>query len=62
MGEALVARLAVSLAISFRLNHFIIEGGSLIVILALQDLSFAQYWRISSTIYSTIKSIPPDCS
>jgi hypothetical protein len=58
MGEALFARLAVSLAISLRLNHFIIEGDSLIVILALQDPSFTQDWRISSTI----ESIPPDCS
>jgi hypothetical protein len=35
MGEALVAKLAVSLASSLSLNHFIIEGDSLIVIFAL---------------------------
>jgi hypothetical protein len=40
----------------------IIEGDSLIIILALQDPTFAQDWRISLTIYSTLESIPPDCS
>jgi hypothetical protein len=37
-GEALVALLASSLAVSLQLKHFILEGDSLVVILALSTL------------------------
>jgi hypothetical protein len=58
MGEALAASLVVSLAISQNIQRFILEGYSQIVILALQQPEIAQDWRISSTIFNIIDSIP----
>jgi hypothetical protein len=62
MGEALAARLATSLASSLHLKWFILEGDSQVVILALQKPNVAQDWRISSTIYNIIDSIPTNSS
>jgi hypothetical protein len=60
MGEALAAHLATSLASSLHLKWFILEEDSQAVILALQKPSISQNWRISSTIYNIIDSIPTD--
>jgi hypothetical protein len=58
-GEALAAQLAVSLASSLHLNMFILEGDSQVVILALQDPTIVQDWRITDIITHTLDSIPP---
>jgi hypothetical protein len=42
MGEALAARLAMSLSSSLNIKRFILEGNSQIVILALQQPHIAQ--------------------
>jgi hypothetical protein len=49
-GEALAAKLAVSLASSLQLGRFILEGDSQVVLPALQNPYFTQDWRISSLI------------
>jgi hypothetical protein len=59
-GEALAAKLAVSLALSLHLNRFIIEGDSQVVILALQQPSIVQDWRITDIIHQTLDMFPPD--
>lgn len=56
-GEALIAQLAVSLAISLQIDCFILERNSLIVIMALQNPLIIQDWRISSLILDIIDSI-----
>jgi len=61
-GEALAAQLAVSLASSLHLNRFILEGDSQVVILALQDPTIVQDWRITDIINHTLDSIPPGTS
>jgi hypothetical protein len=60
--EALAAKLAVSLALSLHLNRFIIEGDSQVVILALQQPSIVQDWRITDIIHQTLDMFPPDSS
>jgi hypothetical protein len=47
MGEALVARLAISLAYSLKLDWFILEGDSAVVIQALNNPFLDVDWRIS---------------
>lgn len=59
-GEALAAKLDVSLALSLQLDRFIIEGDSQIVILALQQPSIIQDWRITDIIHQTLDLFPPD--
>ncbi|XP_062145976.1 uncharacterized protein LOC133853973 [Alnus glutinosa] len=59
-GEALAAQLAVSLASSLRLDRFIIEGDSQIVIHALQQPNIVQDWRITDIIQQTLDLFPPD--
>jgi hypothetical protein len=63
-GEALAAHLAVSLAVSLaaslHLNRFIIEGDSQVVILALQQPTIVQDWRITDIIQNTLDIIPPN--
>jgi len=49
-GEALAAKLAVSMASSHHLDLFILEGYSQVVIFALHNPSITQDWRISSLI------------
>jgi hypothetical protein len=56
-GEALAARLIVSLALSLNLGHFILEGDSHVVISALQHPHIPQYWSISLVIWETIDDI-----
>ncbi|XP_059432574.1 uncharacterized protein LOC132165893 [Corylus avellana] len=58
LGEALAARLAVSLASSLRLDRFILEGDSEVVILALRHLDSSPDWSISSVISDILDSIP----
>lgn len=62
LGEALAAKLAVSLAVSLNIKKFILEEDSQTVILALQLPQISQDWRISSTINFTIDSIPADAT
>jgi hypothetical protein len=60
-GEALAAHLglAVSLASSLGLDHFILGGDSKVVIfLALRHPDSSPDWRISSIIDDTLDSIP----
>lgn len=57
-GDALAALLAVSLANSIKLDRFIIEGDSKVVILALQDPSLSQDWKISPVVSDILNSIP----
>jgi hypothetical protein len=61
-GEALAAKLAVSLALSLHLTRFIIEGDSQVVILTLQQPSIVQDWRITDIIHQTLDMFPPDSS
>jgi ribonuclease HI len=56
-GEALAAQLAFSLAATLKLRHFIIEGDSQIVIMALQHPQIPQDWRIMALISDTLESI-----
>jgi hypothetical protein len=62
LGEALAAHLAILLASSLHLKNFIFEGDSQTVILALQQPTLSQDWRISNTIYESIGSIPAGSS
>ena len=57
VGEALVAQLACSLATTYSISHFIIEGDSKVVIHALQNPNSIRDWRISSIILDTLDSI-----
>jgi hypothetical protein len=59
---ALAAKLVVSLALSLHLDRFIIECDSQVVILALQQPSIVQDWRITDTIHQTLDMFPPDSS
>lgn len=61
-GEALATCLAGTMISSLNLNRFIIEGDSQIVILALQNSSLFQDWRISSLIFDFLDSIPTSSS
>jgi hypothetical protein len=61
-GEALVARLATSLASSLHLKKFIPEGDSQAVILALQQPTIIQDWHIIDIIQDSLDSIPSDSS
>jgi len=61
-GEALVARLATSLASSLYLKKFIPEGDSQAVILALQQPTIIQDWHIIDIIQDSLDSIPSDSS
>jgi hypothetical protein len=56
-GEALVARLATSLASSLHLKKFIPEGDSQAVILALQQPTIIQDWHIIDIIQDSLDSI-----
>lgn len=60
--EALAVQLAVSLASSLGINRFILEGDSQVVILALQQPTIVQDWRITDIIQNTLDIIPPDSS
>jgi len=61
-GEVGAALLAVQLAISLNLPSFILEGDSLTVTLALQNLAITQDWCIASTISQIHFIIPPTIS
>jgi hypothetical protein len=61
-GEALAAKLAVSLATSLHLDHFILEGDSQVVISTLRHPNVSQDWRISSLILKMIGSISASSS
>jgi hypothetical protein len=61
-GEALAAKLAVSMASSHHLDLFILEGDSQVVISALHNQSITQDWRISSLIMNTVGSISASSS
>jgi hypothetical protein len=57
-GEALAARLAVTLASSLKLKSFILEGDSALVIMALQQPLIVQDWSIADIISDTLSIIP----
>jgi hypothetical protein len=57
IGEALAAQLAISLACSFSLDQFILEGDSAVVIQALNHPFSVLDWRISSIIFESLDSI-----
>jgi hypothetical protein len=57
-SKAYIYKLAVSLASSLQLDHFILEGDSQVVLSALQNLADSQDWKISSLIMRTLGSIP----
>jgi hypothetical protein len=61
-GKALAVQLTISLASSFRLNRFILEGDSQVVILAFQQPTIVQDWRITDIIRNTLDSLPPNSS
>jgi hypothetical protein len=61
-GEALAAQLAISLASSLHLNHFVIEGDYQVVIIALQQPTIVQNWHITDIIQNALYIIPPDSS
>jgi hypothetical protein len=61
-GEALAAKLVVSLTTSLHLNHFILEGDSLVVISTLRHSNVSHDWRISSLILKTIGFISASSS
>jgi hypothetical protein len=52
-GEALAA----SLAVSLKLKNFIMEGNSLVVVMALQHPSIMQNWKIADRINDYISII-----
>ncbi|XP_059434035.1 uncharacterized protein LOC132167148 [Corylus avellana] len=62
IGEAMAVLLAVPLASSSNIKKFILEGDSLVVILALLNPNFSQDWRISPIILKTLDSIPASSS
>jgi ribonuclease HI len=57
-GEAMAAHLAISLANSIHMDHYIIEGDSEVVVHALQNPNNIRDWRISSSILDSLESIP----
>jgi hypothetical protein len=57
MGEALAARLAISLTRSLNMDRFIIEGDSAVVIQVLNNPLSEVDWRISFIILDSINSI-----
>jgi hypothetical protein len=61
-GETLAALLAVRLALSLRTTSFILKGDSLTIILALQNSTISQGWRIASTNSHIHSFIPPTTS
>jgi hypothetical protein len=61
-GEALAARLVVSLALSLNLGQFILERDSQVVISTLQHPYIPQDWSIFSVILETIDDIPASIS
>ena len=58
VGEALAAQLACSLATTFSIYHFILEGDSEVVVHALQNPNSIRDWRISSVILDILYSVP----
>jgi hypothetical protein len=56
-GEALAAVLAISLAISLGLQNFTLEGDSHIVIIALQNPTIIQDWKIADISSNSISTI-----
>jgi hypothetical protein len=56
-GEALAAQLAISIAKSLKMDHFIIEGNSKVVINFLSNPNLIRDWRISSLILDSLDSI-----
>jgi hypothetical protein len=54
----MAAQLAISLANSFHMDHFIIEGDSEVVVHSLQNPNLVRDWRISSYILDSLDSIP----
>jgi hypothetical protein len=61
-GEATTALLAVRLALSLKLQSFILEGDSLIVTLTINNPTITQDWRISSIISQILSTIPSTTS
>jgi hypothetical protein len=61
-GEATAAFLAWQLALSLKLQHFILEGDSLVVTLSLQNPNLTQDWRISSIISHIFSDTPTTTS
>ena len=57
-GEALAAELAASLAASLQLKFFSLEGGSSVVVAALQTPSITVDWHIESIIANTLSLLP----
>jgi hypothetical protein len=57
-GEALVAQLAASLAVSLDLKTFSLEGDSSVFIAALNTPALSQDWHINSVIAATLASLP----
>jgi hypothetical protein len=56
-GEAMAVQLAISLAISLKKYHFIIEGDSEVVVLSLKNPNFVRDWRISTIILNSLEYI-----
>jgi ribonuclease HI len=56
-GEAMAAQLALSVAKSLNMDHFIIEGDSEVVVNSLNNPNLIRDWRISSLILDSLESI-----
>jgi sulfur relay (sulfurtransferase) DsrF/TusC family protein len=50
-GEAIAAHLAASLAVSLNIGEFVLEGDSIVVILALQNPSQVLDWKFCQFDY-----------
>jgi ribonuclease HI len=62
VGEALAAQLAISLACNLKLDRFILEGDSAVVIKALNQLVDVLDRRISPIILESLANIPSTSS